>query len=166
VELTKRAFSASRARHSKNIMKGSIDFYIVLRNAHQTYRGRKSTEQRGNSTRITRLQCVEDTHTHTHHALKIGTISRSLIHASLILWVMVQTLQECLAVWLWAFGSALCPRPNITYRQTRYLYEETVCGMQTWFGSPNVSYVKAHVEFAGIIAICNPKHLIANDVTR
>ena len=32
--------------------------------------------------------------------------------------------------------------------------------MQTRFGSPNVSYdVKAHVEFTGIIAICNPKHL-------
>ena len=61
------------------------------------------------------------THTHTHHALKIGAISRSLIHASLILWVMDQTLQECLAVWLWAFGPALCPRPKITYRQTRNL---------------------------------------------
>jgi hypothetical protein len=32
--------------------------------------------------------------------------------------------------------------------------------MQTRFGSPHVSYyTKAHVEFTGIIAICNPKHL-------
>ena len=32
--------------------------------------------------------------------------------------------------------------------------------MQTRFGSSNVSYdVTAHVEFTGIIAICNPKHL-------
>lgn len=121
MQLTNRAFSVSRASHSKNIMKGSIHLYIVLRNAHRTDRGRKSTEWRGNATRITRLQFVDDPHTHTHHALKIDAISRSLIHASLILWVMVQTLQECLAVWLWALGSALCPRPKITYRQTRNL---------------------------------------------
>jgi hypothetical protein len=31
--------------------------------------------------------------------------------------------------------------------------------MQTRFGSPHDSYdMKAHVEFTGIIAICNPKH--------
>ena len=48
--------------------------------------------------RIAQRQFVDDPH--THHALKIGAISRSLIHASLILWVMVQTLRECLAVWV------------------------------------------------------------------
>jgi hypothetical protein len=32
--------------------------------------------------------------------------------------------------------------------------------MQTRIGSPHVSYyMKAHVEFTGIIAICNPKNL-------
>ena len=30
---------------------------------------------------------------------------------------MVQTLHECLGVWVWAFGSVLCPRPKITDRQ-------------------------------------------------